>query len=70
MENVGSIIYQINILTNKINYLKNHFNKNKNDFHSKRGLILKICKRKKLLKYIKNNDINKYKNIIYELKNS
>ncbi len=63
----GSSEVQIAILTKKINKLNEHLKINKKDHHSRRGLVIMVGKRKRLLEYLKNNDIGRYKNIIKEL---
>lgn len=63
----GSSEVQIAILTKKINRLNEHLKENKKDHHSRRGLVIMVGKRKRLLGYLKNNDINRYKKIIKEL---
>ncbi|XZR52794.1 MAG: 30S ribosomal protein S15 [Enterobacteriaceae bacterium] len=59
--NIGSIEYQINIFNKKIKNLKKHFIINKKDKHSRIGLLKMIMRKKKLLKYLKNNNLLKYK---------
>lgn len=63
----GSSEVQVAILTKKINKLNEHLKANKKDHHSRRGLVIMVGKRKRLLEYLKNNDLNKYKKIIEEL---
>ncbi len=63
----GSSEVQIAILTKKINRLNEHLKENKKDHHSRRGLVIMVGKRKRLLGYLKSNDIAKYKKIIEEL---
>jgi len=63
----GSSEVQVAILTKKINKLNEHLKANKKDHHSRRGLVIMVGKRKRLLGYLKNNDINRYKKIIEEL---
>ncbi len=63
----GSSEVQIAILTKKINRLNEHLKANKKDHHSRRGLVIMVGKRKRLLGYLKNNDLNRYKKIIEEL---
>jgi small subunit ribosomal protein S15 len=63
----GSSEVQIAILTKKINRLNEHLKVNKKDHHSRRGLVIMVGKRKRLLGYLKNNDIARYKKIIEEL---
>ena len=63
----GSTEVQIALLTERINDLTGHLNENKKDFHSKQGLLKMVGKRRSLLKYLKNNDIVKYRKIIESL---
>ena len=63
----GSSEVQIAILTKKINRLNEHLKVNKKDHHSRRGLVIMVGKRKRLLGYLKNNDIARYKKMIEEL---
>lgn len=63
----GSSEVQIAILTQKINRLNEHLKANKKDHHSRRGLVIMVGKRKRLLEYLKNNDMGRYKKIIKEL---
>ena len=63
----GSSEVQIAILTKKINRLNEHLKENKKDHHSRRGLVVMVGKRKRLLGYLKNSDIAKYKKLIEEL---
>ncbi|UNB92218.1 MAG: 30S ribosomal protein S15 [gamma proteobacterium endosymbiont of Trioza apicalis] len=63
-KDTGSSAVQVAILTTKINYLQNHFLMHKKDFHSKRGLLLMVSLRKKLLNYLKKNDYNSYVTLI------
>ena len=63
----GSPEVQIALLTEKINDLTEHFIKNKKDFHSKQGLLKMVNKRRKLLNYIKDKDIDKYRKVIESL---
>lgn len=63
----GSSEVQIAILTQKINMLNEHLKANKKDHHSRRGLVIMVGKRKRLLGYLKNNDMGRYKKIIKDL---
>ena len=56
----GSIIIQVVLLSKRIFNLANHLKKFKKDLHSKKGLIDIVCKRKKLLKYVKNTNEKMY----------
>lgn len=64
---VGSVFVQVAVLTEEIKLLTEHLLKNKKDFISKRGLYTKVSKRKNLLNYLKQNDLNAYRNLISEL---
>ena len=66
-KDVGSSQVQIGLLSEKINSLSEHFKKNKGDKHSSRGLLKAINQRKRLLEYLKNNNINSYKNVLENL---
>ena len=67
MENVGSSEFQISSLSKKIDNLTNHFKTNKNDKHSTRGLVRAVNQRKRLLEYLKKNNLESYKNILIKL---
>lgn len=59
---------QVAILTKRINELSaEHFNKHKKDNHSRTGLLKMVGKRRKLLKYLENTDIVRYRKIVKEL---
>ena len=64
----GSPEVQIAILTERIRNLTEHIKKNKKDLHSRRGLIGMVNKRKKLLKYLKRKNPQRYDELIKELK--
>ncbi len=66
-KDTGKAEVQIAILTHDINELTEHLKQNKKDAHSKRGLYMKVGKRKKLLKYLKNKDINRYRDLLPKL---
>ncbi len=63
----GSPEVQIALLTERINDLTGHLNINKKDFHSKQGLLKMVGRRRRLLKYLKDNDIAKYRKILESL---
>ena len=63
----GSPEVQIAVLTEEINVLTNHLKENIHDFHSKRGLLMKVGKRRNLLNYLKKTDINRYRELIKSL---
>ena len=63
----GSADVQIALLTARIRHLTEHFKTHKKDHHSRRGLLRLVSQRKKLLSYVKGNDINSYANLISRL---
>lgn len=66
-KNTGAVEVQIALLTARINDLQGHFKANPKDHASNRGLLKMIGHRRSLLKYLKNNDIEKYRSLIAEL---
>ena len=66
-KDTGSSVVQIALLTEKINYLTDHFKVHKKDFHSRRGLLMMIGKRRRLLAYLKKTDPQKYQETIEKL---
>tara|TARA_B110000003_G_scaffold253588_1_gene269008 strand:- start:445 stop:693 length:249 start_codon:yes stop_codon:yes gene_type:complete len=66
-KDTGSSEVQIGLLTEKISYLSEHFKKFKKDKHSSVGLLRAVNRRKKLLDYLKKNNLESYKNIISKL---
>ena len=63
----GSPEVQIAILTERINYLTEHFRVHKKDHHSRRGLYKMIGHRRNLLNYLRDKDVNRYRDLISEL---
>jgi len=63
----GSVDVQVALLTARIRHLTNHFKTHNKDHHSRRGLLRLVSQRKKLLAYIKNNDLTAYANLISKL---
>ena len=66
-KDTGSTEGQIALFTTKINHLTKHLKDNKKDFNTERSLLKMVGKRKSLLSYLKNKDINKYRLIIKKL---
>ena len=66
-KNTGSTEGQIALFTHRINYLTEHLKKNHKDFNTERSLVKLVGKRRSLLDYLKNNDIEKYRSLIKEL---
>lgn len=63
----GSPEVQIALLTQRILQLNDHFAEHKNDFHSRRGLLQMVGKRRSMLKYLKDTDIERYRDLIAKL---
>lgn len=63
----GSVEVQVALLTEEIKILTEHLKTNIHDFHSKRGLLMKVGKRRNLLEYLKRTDINRYRELISRL---
>ena len=63
----GNTKVQIAILTDEINELTEHLKEHKHDYHSKRGLLMKVGKRRSLLDYLKENDVVGYRELIKKL---
>lgn len=63
----GSSDVQVALLTSKIVDLTEHFAKHKHDHHSRQGLLRMVNRRRKLLAYIKRNDIERYRKLIARL---
>ena len=66
-KDTGSPEVQIAILTHEINALTEHLKNNKQDKHSKRGLLMKVGKRRSLLDYLLKTDIKRYRAIVSKL---
>ena len=63
----GSPEVQIAILTERINNLSGHFEVHKKDHHSRRGLLMLVNKRRRLLTYLRNNEVERYRALIKKL---
>ena len=63
----GSPEVQIALLTRRINDLTEHLKMHKHDHHSRRGLLLLVGRRRRLLKYLASVDINRYRSLIERL---
>jgi small subunit ribosomal protein S15 len=63
----GSPEVQVAILTFRINDLNEHLKIHKKDHHSRRGLLKMVGQRRNLLNYLKNKDIDRYRNLIADL---
>ena len=63
----GSVEVQCAILTERINNLTGHFKTNHKDHHSRRGLLMLVGRRRRLLRYLKDNDESRYLKLIERL---
>lgn len=66
-KDTGRTEVQIAILTDEIQDLTEHLKVHKHDYHSKRGLLMKVGKRRSLLDYLKENDVVSYRELIKKL---
>jgi len=60
----GSPEVQIALLTQRINHLTDHLRVHKKDFHSRRGLLMLVGRRRRLLDYVRKNEVERYRAII------
>ncbi|MDQ2825452.1 MAG: 30S ribosomal protein S15 [Actinomycetota bacterium] len=63
----GSPEVQIALLTERINHLTEHLKSHKKDHHSRRGLLMLVGRRRRLLDYVKANDVERYRGLIARL---
>jgi len=63
----GSTAVQIALLTARINHLTEHFRVHRKDHHSRRGLLMLVGKRRRLLEYLKREDLERYRRLIEDL---
>ena len=66
-KDTGSPEVQIGLLTHRIEYLTEHLKVHKKDHHSRRGLLMLVGRRRRLLNYVKGNDVKRYRSIIETL---
>ena len=66
-QDTGNSKVQVAILTERIRELTEHMKSHQKDFHTRRGLLMLVGKRRRLLSYIKKNDINEYRELIKKL---
>ena len=67
-QDTGSADVQIALLTQRINHLTDHLQKYKKDHSSRRGLLMMVGQRRRLLDYLHNTDVNRYQTITKKLK--
>jgi small subunit ribosomal protein S15 len=63
----GSAPVQIALLTARINDLTDHFRQHPKDHHSRRGLLMMVGKRRRLLEYLRKTDLDRYRTLIDDL---
>ncbi len=63
----GSPEVQIALLTERINHLTEHLKAHKKDHHSRRGLLMLVGRRRRLLDYVRANDVERYRALIARL---
>ena len=63
----GSPEVQVAILTERINHLTEHLREHKHDHHSRRGLLMMVGKRRRLLNYLRRQDVERYRRLIAAL---
>lgn len=63
----GSPEVQIALLTERINHLTEHLKSHKKDHHSRRGLLMLVGRRRRLLDYVRKNDVERYRALIARL---
>lgn len=66
-DDTGSADVQVALLTHRINSLNEHLKIHKGDHHSRRGLLKMVGKRRNLLRYIRENDVDRYRDLINRL---
>jgi small subunit ribosomal protein S15 len=66
-DDTGSPEVQVGLLTHRISYLTEHLKVHKKDHHSRRGLLILVGRRRRLLNYVKNKDVKRYRTIIDNL---
>ena len=66
-KDTGSADVQIALLTERINHLTEHLKVHKKDHHSRRGLLMLVGRRRRLLDYLRRNDVERYRALIAKL---
>ncbi len=66
-KDTGSPEVQIALLTERITHLTEHLKVHKKDHHSRRGLLMLVGQRRRLLDYVRGNDVNRYRELIAKL---
>jgi small subunit ribosomal protein S15 len=63
----GSPEVQVALLTERINHLTGHLKAHKKDHHGRRGLLMLVGRRRRLLDYVRENDVERYRQLIARL---
>ena len=63
----GSPEVQVALLTERINHLTDHLRSHKKDHHGRRGLLMMVGKRRRLLNYLRREDVERYRSLIAKL---
>lgn len=66
-DDTGSAAVQIALLTERINELTEHLRQHSKDHHSRRGLLMLVGKRRRLLRYLERTDLDRYRSLVGEL---
>ncbi len=66
-KDTGSTEVQVALISERIDHLTEHLKDHKKDHHTRRGLLMLVGKRKRLLEYLQNQDINRYRDLIDKL---
>ena len=66
-KDTGSTEVQVALMSERIDHLTEHLKDHKKDHHTRRGLLMLVGKRKRLLEYLQNQDINRYRELIDKL---
>ena len=66
-KDTGSPEVQVALLSERITHLTEHFKTHKKDHHSRRGLLMLVGQRRRLLDYLKSKDVNRYRTLIENL---
>ena len=66
-KDTGSSEVQVALLTQRINHLTDHLREHKHDHHSRRGLLLMVGQRRRLLDYLRRQDVERYRSLIAKL---
>jgi len=66
-QDCGSADVQIAVLTQRIGALTEHLKTHKKDYHTRRGLLMLVGQRRRLLNYLKDKDVNRYRDLVNKL---